>query len=136
MQSLFAITPTTSDVVAGGTIPLEQPARRISPVIQLSSNSITIPGGQCRAGYYKVSGTVTLSSSATGVAQIELHKNGAAFPGIVAQGSIDTATTQVITLPIEGIVRVEQDEIAVLTLVNAGIAITVSNVALVVERIY
>ena len=129
--AIFAITPTPASVIAGATLPLAQTARRISPRLILGSDSVTasVPG------YYKVSATVTFTAPAAGIAEIQLHKNGVAVPGITASETITTATTEVRTISLEGIVRVMCGETAILTLVNAGIAIDTSNIALSIERI-
>ena len=129
--AIFAITPTPASVIAGATLPLAQTARRISPRLILGSDSVTASA----PGYYKVSATVTFTAPAAGVAQIQLHKNGVAVPGITSSESVVTATTEVHTLALEGIVRVMCGETAILTLVNAGIAIDTSNIALSIERI-
>lgn len=129
--AIFAITPTAASVLSGGIVPLAQPARRISPRLQLGSDSITI----ATPGYYRVSGTVTLTVPVAGVVSLQLQKNGQNIPGIVSAESVTTATTQVVTIPIGGIIRVMCGETAVITLVNTGVAIDTSNVALSIERI-
>ena len=136
MQALFVITPTAADVTEGGTIPLGQTARRVSTEIQLSSDSIQARGNECRGSYFKVSGTVTFTAPAAGLVTIALRKNGADLAGIVSSASVTTATTQVTTLPIDGIVRLDRGETGVFTLVNEGVAINVSNVSLSFVRIF
>lgn len=136
MQALFAITPTAYEVPADGLIPLSQIARRISPAIVLDSNSITIPGGECKTAYYQVSGTVTFTAPTADDVSIELRKDGVAVPGIVSSASVTTVNTQLVTLPIEGIVKVDKGTLSVLTIVNTGVAISLVNCALSVVRIY
>ena len=136
MQSLFVISPTVAEVPALGIIPLNQTARRVSQEIQLSSNSIQAVGNPCRGSYFKVSGTVTFTAPAAGVVELGLYQNGVKVAGIESSASVTTTTTQVITLPIDGIVRLDKNETGVFTLVNEGVAITVSNVALSFERIF
>ena len=136
MQSLFVITPTVADVAAGGIIPLAQTARRVSQEIQLSSNSVQAVGNQCRGSYFKVSGTVTFTAPAAGVVELGLYQNGVKVAGIESSASVTTATTQVITLPIDGIVRVDKNETGVFTLVNIGVAIDIDNVSLSFVRIF
>lgn len=136
MQALFAITSTVASVSAGGTIPLDQTARRVSQEIQLSSNSVQATGNECRGSYFKVSGTITFTAPAAGEVTVSLRKNGIAVPSVTTSATVTTATTQVITLPIDGIVRVDRGETGVFTLVNDGVAITVSNVALSFLRIF
>ena len=136
MQALFAITSTVAAVSAGGTIPLDQTSRRVTPEIELSSNSVQAVGNDCRGTYFKVSGTITFTAPSTGDVVISLRKNGVAVPGIITSATVATANTQTITIPIDGIVRVDRGETGVFTLVNEGIAISITNVALSFLRIF
>lgn len=130
-SALFAITPTTAEVTAGGALPLSTVARRITPRIQLGSDSanVAVPG------YYELTATVTFTAAAAGDVTIAAYQNGEAIPGIVATETITTSTTEVRTLSLHGIVRVRCEPIAI-TLVNVSeVAITTSNVALSLIRI-
>lgn len=130
-SALFAITPTTAEVTAGGALPLSTVARRITPRIQLGSDSanVAVPG------YYELTATVTFTAAAAGDVTIAAYQNGEAIPGIVATETITTPTTEVRTLSLHGIVRVRCEPIAI-TLVNVSeVAITTSNVALSLIRI-
>lgn len=84
-------------------------------------------------GYYKVNATITFSGDDAGEASIELQKNGIAVPGMVGANTITTADTEVRQIVISGVVRVMCNELATISLVNTGIAITTSNVAIDVE---
>lgn len=130
-SALFAITPTAADVLAGGALPLSTVARRITPRIQLGSDSanIGVPG------YYEITASVTFTAAAAGDVTIAAFQNGEAIPGITATETVETADTEVHTITLHGIVRVRCEPIAI-TLVNASeVAITTSNVALSVIRI-
>lgn len=130
-SALFAITPTVSEVAAGGALPLTTVARRITPRITLGSDSanVAVPG------YYEVNATVTFTAAAAGDVTIALFQNGEAIPGITATETITTADTEVRTLALHGIVRVRCEPLA-LNLVNTSeVAITTTNVALSVVRI-
>lgn len=127
---IMMITPTASSVVSGGTIPLATIARRTGRVVSSSNDSILL---NC-PGYYKVTATVTFTVPVVGVVTIDLHKNGVEIPGITASASVETATTEVDSLALSGIIRVFPiDSIATLTLVNSGVAIDTSNVEIDVE---
>lgn len=131
-SALFAITPTVATVAAGGALPLTTVARRITPRIQLGSDSanIAVPG------YYEVTASVTFTAAAAGNVTISAFQNGEEIPGITATETITTATTENRTVTLHGIVRVRCQEPVAITLVNTGaIAITTSNIALSVIRI-
>lgn len=130
-SALFAITPTTATVTAGGAIPLTTVARRMTPAIQLGSDSANIGV----SGYYEVTATVTFTAAEAGDATITAYANGQPIPGITATETIATAETETRTITLHGIVRVRCEPIAI-TLVNESeVAITTSNVALSVIRI-
>lgn len=130
-SALFVITPTVSDVAAGGALPLSTVARRITPRIALGSDSanVSVPG------YYELNATITFTAAAAGDVTITAFQNGEAIPGITATETVTTATTEVRTIALHGIVRVRCEPIAI-TLVNTGdTAITTSNIALSLVRI-
>lgn len=130
-SALFAITPTTANVAAGGALPLTTVARRITPRIQLGSDSanVAVPG------YYELNATITFTADAAGDVTIAAYQNGEAIPGIIATETITTATTETRTIALSGLVRVRCEPIAI-TLVNVStVAITTSNIALSLVRV-
>lgn len=130
-SALFAITPTTADVAAGGALPLTTVARRITPRIQLGSDSANVAA----PGYYELNATITFTAAAAGDVTIAAYQNGEAIPGIVATETIATASTEARTISLTGIVRVRCEPIAV-SLVNvSAVAITTSNIALGLVRV-
>ena len=127
---IMMATTTNSPVVANGIIPLTTITRRRGQVLTSSLNNVLLT----RPGYYKVNGSITFTAQAAGVASVQLQKNDVDIVGVSAATTITTATTEVRTLNISGIVRVICSEgLATLTLVNSGVAITTSNVELDVE---
>lgn len=129
MSSIFMITNTSSAVLANGTIPLTTIARRKGCAIQAGNNSVVLT----KAGYYKLSGTVTFTTPTAGDAVIQVLKNGVIVPGIVASITT-TTTTNNRTLALTGIIRVFCNEgNANISVLNAGTAINTSNVALDIE---
>lgn len=130
-SALFAITPTTANVAAGGALPLTTVARRITPRIQLGSDSanVAVPG------YYELNATITFTADAAGDVTIAAYQNGEAIPGIIATETITTANTETRTITLTGLVRVRCEPIAI-TLVNvSAVAIATSNIALSLVRI-
>lgn len=124
---IFMITPTTQSVDANGVIPLTTISRRTCQAIQNASNTILID----RPGYYKLDATITFTAPAAGDVSVVAQKNSVNIPGITSSTTVATATTEVNTLSLTGIIRVFPNEGAVtVQLVNTGVAITTSNVAL------
>lgn len=130
-NSLIMMTTTTANsVLANGIIPLTTIQRRRGQVVESNSNNITLN----RPGYYKVNAYVTFTAPAAGDISIQLQKNGVDVTGLTASTTITTATTEVRTLNISGIVRVFCNEgFSTITLVNSGLAITTSNVEMDIE---
>ena len=65
---------------------------------------------------------------------LQAQRNGVDLVGMTSSTTITTATTEVRTLNISGIVRVFcNEDLVTLTLVNSGLAITTSNIEIDVE---
>lgn len=127
---IYLITTTNQSVLANGIIPLETIARRRGCTCEKNGDGITLT----RAGYYKITGSVTFTAPAAGVVTVSARKNGTTIPGITASTTITTATTENRTLNISGIIRVMCGEgEPTISLINSGVAITVSNVSLDME---
>lgn len=126
---IYATTTTSSAVASGGIIPLTTIARKpCCSCIELINNGLIFK----RAGYYRVSGTITFTG--TGEVSITSSKNGITIPAL-ATGLTGSATTTY-TLPIDGIIRVYcGEQPAVITFINSGVAITISNLSLEAEYI-
>lgn len=127
---IYLITTTTQSVLANGIIPLETIARRRGCTCEKNGNGINLT----RPGYYKITGSITFTAPVAGVVTLEAQKNGVDIPGITASTTVTTATTEVRTLNISGIIRVMCGEgDPTITLVNSGVAITLSNVSVDIE---
>ena len=121
-------------MAVGGTLSLGSIIRRYGCDLNLNGNSITVNG--CNdAGYYDFKASVTAAPTAAGTVTVTLFRNGVAVPGATASAAVSTAGNPV-ALPIAALIREFccGDDSA-LTLVLSGAAATVSNVAVVVERI-
>ena len=121
-------TPTT--VAVDGVIPLGSLIRRYGCDVVLNGNAVNITG----AGYYDVDASVTVSPAAAGTVTVTLYKDGVAVPGATA--SETAAANGTVDLNIPALVRhVCCAAGSALTLVLTGVAATVDNVALRVQRI-
>ena len=129
-QLIYMTNTSNASVLADGIIPLSTIQRKYGCAIVEGTNSIILRV----PGYYKVNATITLTAPAAGDAAIKLQKNNADVPGMESTETITTATTEVRSLTITGIVRVYCNEgFATITLVNSGVDATISNVSLDVE---
>lgn len=121
-------TPTT--VAVDGVIPLGSLIRRYGCDVALNGNAVNITG----AGYYDVDASVTVSPAAAGTVTVTLYKDGVAVTGATA--SETAAANGTVDLNIPALVRhVCCAAGSALTLVLTGVAATVDNVALRVQRI-
>ena len=127
MSAIYMTSTTPATVSAGGTLPITV-TRRVGTNIISGTNSVILR----KPGYYQITATVTFTAAEAGDVTIEARKNNVAIPGITSTATVTTATTEVNTLSLTGIVRVfcyEGD--AILTLVNnSETAIDITNVSL------
>lgn len=129
-SALYAAMQTPTAVAVDGVIPLGSLIRRYGCDVALNGNAVNITG----AGYYDVDASVTVTPIAAGTVTITLYKDGVAVPGATA--SETAAANGTVDLSIPALVRqVCCAAGSALTLVLAGAAATVNNVALRVQRI-
>lgn len=127
---IYLATPNANSVAANGILPLTTIVRKRGGSIQQSNDSIVLGA----SGYYKVSLTATFTAPAAGVVSLQLSQDGVAVQGATASTTITTATTEVRSLSIDAIVRVSCCGGPVtLTILNSGVAINTSNIAINVE---
>ena len=128
---IYMVTNDSNTVAAGSTVPLKTIVRRYGSAIQSSGNSVVL----YKPGYYLVTATAVVSGGSAGDAVMTLQKAGQDLVGMTASETITTASTELRTLTIDGIVRVMCYEKGVaLTLINDGaISLTTSNVSLSVD---
>lgn len=104
--------------------------RRFGCALNSGATSISIN----KSGYYAVTAVVTFTAPAAGDAALSLHQNGAQVPGATISDTVTTATTEQNTMTLTAIVRSITGN-DTLTLVNTGVAITPSNVAVSVVKL-
>ena len=127
---IYLATPSTSTIPSGSVLPFSTIVRRRGGSIQQSNDSILLGEG----GYYRVSVNAVFTAPTAGVVTLRLLQDGVAVQGATASTSITTATTEVDSLFFSAIVRIPCCGSPVtLTVVNSGVAITASNIAIDVE---
>lgn len=132
--ALYAAMQTPTSVAVGGVIPLGSLIRRYGCDVSLNGNAVNIAGGQQAAGYYDVDASITVTPAEAGTITATLYKDGVAVPG--ASASATAAANGTVDLSIPALVRqVCCAAGSALTLVLTGVAATVNNVALRVQRI-
>ena len=124
---LFVHNTTDNAVAAGGVIPLGVPVHGFGCGIELANNVITLS-----AGYYLVNASIVATASAVGDVVADIYVNGVESNN---QASVTAAADDLVTLPVNAIVRVPCGTTAALTFVNEGIASTISNISAEVVKI-
>lgn len=134
-KSLIDVATTTSSaVVANGVLPLTTIVRRRGNDVNLSGNSVALT--DCGSNYYLVNVTATFTAPVEGTVTLNLQQNGVNVTGATASTTITTATTEIRSLSFSAIVRTLNNVgIDSLTIVNAGIAATFSNIDMTVIKL-
>ena len=129
-SALYTAMQTPTAVAVDGVIPLGSLIRRYGCDITLNGDAVNIVG----KGYYNVDASITVAPAAAGTVTATLYKDGVAVPGATA--SETAAANGTVDLNIPALVRqVCCAAGSALTLVLTGVAATVNNVALRVQRI-
>ena len=134
-KSLIDVATTTSSaVVANGVLPLTTIVRRRGNDVNLSGNSVALT--DCGSNYYLVNVTTTFTAPVEGTVTLNLQQNGVNVTGATASTTITTATTEIRSLSFSAIVRTLNNVgIDSLTIVNAGVAATFSNIGMTVIKL-
>lgn len=128
---IYTAMQTPASVAVNGTIPLGTIIRRYGCNCDLNGNGIAVNG----QGYYDVNVSITAAPTAAGTVTATLLKDGVAVPGATASATV-AAAADAATLAFPATVRLGCCSVgSVLTLVLAGSAATVNNVAVRVEKI-
>ena len=115
-------------IIAPGTI-----IRRFGPNIELAGNAIQLSG----AGYYTINASITAAPTTEGEVTVTIYKDGVALQGATATETAAAAGDSV-NLSISSIVREFcpcSGGLSNLTFVLTGSTSTVTNIAIVVEKI-
>lgn len=133
-KSLIDVASTTSNaVVANGIIPLGNITRRRGCNLNLSGNSIAVIDEY--NNYYLVTVTVTFTAPVAGTITVNLQQNGSNVDGATASTTVTTAGTEVRSLSFSKYIKTLNGRgIDTLSLVNAGLAATFTNVDVTVAK--
>jgi hypothetical protein len=132
--SIYTANTGAQSVASGGTLSLGSIVHRFGnvrgvPIINLNGNGITIN----EDGYYNINVSIVASPTTAGTVTVSVLRNGVALPGAIATSSVTTAgnpaNLSIISQSLESC-----GAGSVLTLVLAGNASTISNVAVRVDR--
>lgn len=127
---IYLATPSATTISQNGVLPLTTIVRRRGQSVQQSNDSIILGA----SGYYHVSVTETFTAPAAGTVTLQARQDNIAVVGGTASTTITTATTEVRSLALDCIVRVNCCNGPVtLSFLNTGVAINTSNIAVAVE---
>ena len=132
-SAIYTANTTAQNVAVNGLINPGTVIRRYGCNIHMSGNSINIAG----TGYYDIDASFTLAPTAAGNVTISVYKDGVVVPGATATTTA-TAANDPVNLSISSLVREYcpcADDISNLTFVLSGTAASVTNAAIVVEKL-
>lgn len=131
-SSIYMANTNAATVSENSAIPLGSVIRRYGCSVNGTTGGIVLN----ETGYYLITATITFTAPAAGDATITLQQDGVSVVGATASATVTTATTEINTITVNGIVRVVCGSAPdTITLQNAGIAIDVSNVSITAVKI-
>lgn len=132
-SAIYVVNPSAQNVAVNGIISLGTVIRRFGPNLTLSGDAINING----AGYYDIDASITVAPTAAGNVTVTVYKDNVAVPGGTATETIETANN-IVNLSISSLVREACpccEGLSNLTFVLTGTAASVTNIAVVVEKL-
>ena len=130
-SAIYTANTGAQSVPVGGTISLGGIVRRFGCAVDLNGSTINIT----EPGYYDVNVSVTAAATAAGAVTATLFNNGVAVPGAMASATA-AAAGDIVNLSFESVVRVPcGGNSAALSVILTGTASTVSNIAVVVDKL-
>jgi len=132
-SAIYTVNNTAQNVAVNGTINLGNVNRRFGNCLSLQGTGIQL----AEAGYYDINASITLAPTAAGNVTVTAYKDNMAIPGATATESASEANNP-INLSISSLVRKFcpcADGIENITFVLSGTAASVTNIAVVVEKI-
>ena len=132
-SAIYTVNPATQEVAVDGVINLGSIIRRYGPNLNLNGVGILISG----MGYYDLDASITLVPIAEGEVTVTAYKDGVAIPGAVATETAGAAGDYV-NLSINSLIREACpccDGLSSVTFVLSGGAASVTNMAVVIEKI-
>lgn len=136
---------TAQSVAVNGTVNLGATYRKYCKKIN-GTSTFNFTGTNValqQKGIYHITATLIASAPAAGVVTFQLFSNGIALPSALSSNSITTATTELRTFVLDYYVLVDGTSnlgcpitnIENLSIINTGVAATVSNVIFNVEKV-
>ena len=132
-SAIYVVNNSVQDVADGGVINLGTIIRRFGRNLNLAGNGIQV-GGE---GYYDIKASITVSPSAAGEVTVTAYKDGIIIPGVVATGTT-AAAADFVNLSLVGLIREACcccESLSSLTFVLTGLNASITNIAVVVEKI-
>ena len=133
---IYIVTPTTTAVAAGASLPLTTPPvrRSCNTVLGQSGNAVTVR--DCYPNLYEVEVNATFTVPVAGNVTLTAQQNGTDIPGGTATTTVATATTAVQSLSFTAPFRATRGPITdTISIANTGVAATFSNVSVIVRRV-
>lgn len=146
MYLLGTRNSTTQALTTGASVNLGEVYRKFCrknscglKAFEFNSTSVSLQ----HSGIYHITATITFTAPVTGLVIFQLTENGTAIPSALASETITTATTEVKTTVIDFYVLVDSGcvlgnpttLIKNIGITNTGVASTISNVVLNVEKV-
>lgn len=128
-SALYAANTNAQAVAIGGLVNFGTIVRRYGCNCRLEGGNAVVVG----SGYYDLDVDLTITAGAAGTAVITLYKDGTPISGATA--SVTVAANSLYQVSIPAIVRQVCDCEGVITAVITGVATTVNNAAIAVEKI-
>lgn len=130
---LYIATTTSTAVATNGIVPFNTTVRRRGLQIQRGGAGAVIE--DTGSNYYDVDVSVTFTAPVAGVVTLKLQQNGGDVVGATGSSTITTATTEVRTITFPATIRTfVSGAIDTLTVVNTGVAITISNATMRIKK--
>ena len=132
-SAIYTVNTSSQTLAINGIINPGTVIRRFGCNCALSGNSIRIQG----SGYYDIDASFTVAPTAVGTVTITAFKDGVAIQGATASAATSTAGNPV-NLSLVGLTRENCsccDDVSNITFVLSGSAATVTNSAIVIEKI-
>ena len=127
---IYTALTTPTAILAGGTIPLGAIVRRYGCALAANGNGVNVS----EPGYYDVKASVTVQPTAAGAITASVLADGSEIPGMTATATAAAAGDDV-NLSIVGVLRKCGCDCPQTLTVQLDAAGTVSNMALVIERV-
>lgn len=132
-SAIYVVNNSAQNVAVNGIINPGTIIRRYGRNLNLSGNAVQVAG----EGYYDFDVSITLAPTAAGNVTVTAFKDGVAIPGMIASETV-AAANDLVNLSLVGLVREGCcccDNLSAITFVLSGTAASVTNIAIVGEKI-